>query len=258
MHERCCFLLSQGAARAAAGLCGAGLTAADTDPAALEAGSRHPGVLPGEQGYPELPDCLCLGLCALSLQEWEKEWVLGVDGDQVPRVLLGLPWWPSGEESACQCRRYRFDPWVGKIPWRREWLPTPVSLPGEFRGQRSLADYYSPRSGKESDMTGSLNNTNEALFTAFLLSPHHPPKPWYFLFLTAASAMQTGHPSYYFLTVFFLHSCLWSLLGPDLTSMTIPGRKQWRQRMMYLFPRLDGTKGHCSNFLLGKSHIWYW
>ena len=32
-----------------------------------------------------------------------------------------------------------FDPWVGKILWRREWLPTTVFLPGEFHGQRSLA-----------------------------------------------------------------------------------------------------------------------
>ena len=32
-----------------------------------------------------------------------------------------------------------FIPWVGKIPWRREWLPTPVFLPGEFHGQGSLA-----------------------------------------------------------------------------------------------------------------------
>ena len=31
-----------------------------------------------------------------------------------------------------------FDPWVRKIPWKREWLPTPVFLPGEFHGQRSL------------------------------------------------------------------------------------------------------------------------
>ena len=31
-----------------------------------------------------------------------------------------------------------FDPWVGKIPWRREWQPTPVFLPGEFNGQKSL------------------------------------------------------------------------------------------------------------------------
>ena len=34
-----------------------------------------------------------------------------------------------------------FDPWVEKIPWRREWQPTPVFLPGEFHGQRSLVDY---------------------------------------------------------------------------------------------------------------------
>ena len=40
----------------------------------------------------------------------------------------------SGEEPYCQCRRSnrpRFDPWVGKIPWRREWQPTPGFLPGE-------------------------------------------------------------------------------------------------------------------------------
>ena len=34
-----------------------------------------------------------------------------------------------------------FNPWIRKIPWRREWLPTPVFLPGEFHGQRSLAGY---------------------------------------------------------------------------------------------------------------------
>ena len=33
----------------------------------------------------------------------------------------------------------RFDPWVGKVPWRREWLPTPAFLPGEAPGQRSVA-----------------------------------------------------------------------------------------------------------------------
>ena len=40
-----------------------------------------------------------------------------------------------------QCRRPGFDPWVGRIPWRREWLLTPVFLPGESHGQRSLAGY---------------------------------------------------------------------------------------------------------------------
>ena len=50
----------------------------------------------------------------------------------------GFPWWLSGKESPCQCRRCWFDPWVGKIPWRRKWQPTPVFLPGESHGQRSL------------------------------------------------------------------------------------------------------------------------
>ena len=40
-----------------------------------------------------------------------------------------------------QCRRLRFDPWVGKIPWRRAWPPPPLFLPGESHGQRSLVGY---------------------------------------------------------------------------------------------------------------------
>ena len=60
------------------------------------------------------------------------------------RVVLGLEVFPSGsdgKESACQCRRPRFQPCFGKIPWRRAWQRTPVFLPGESRGQRSLAGY---------------------------------------------------------------------------------------------------------------------
>ena len=45
-----------------------------------------------------------------------------------------------------------FNPWVKKTPWRREWQPTPVFLPGKFHGQRSLAG-YSPWGHKESDTT---------------------------------------------------------------------------------------------------------
>ena len=36
---------------------------------------------------------------------------------------IGLPWWLSGKKPICQCRRHRFDPWVGNIPWRRKWQP---------------------------------------------------------------------------------------------------------------------------------------
>ena len=60
------------------------------------------------------------------------------------------------KEAIClQCRRPGFSPQVGKIPWRRDWLPTPVFLPGEFHGQRSMAG-YSPWGRKELDMTEQL------------------------------------------------------------------------------------------------------
>ena len=56
----------------------------------------------------------------------------------------------SGKEPTCQCRRPKrlgFDPWAGKIPWRRKWQPTPVFLPRESHGQKSLKG-YSPRGHK--------------------------------------------------------------------------------------------------------------
>ena len=55
--------------------------------------------------------------------------------------IRGFPGCASGKELTCLCRKHkrcRFDPWVRKIPWRRTWQPTPVSLPGESHGQRSL------------------------------------------------------------------------------------------------------------------------
>ena len=64
--------------------------------------------------------------------------------------------WLSAKESACQCKRCRFDPWVRKIPWRRKWKPTPVFLPGNSHGQRILAG-YSPRDHKEPDRIWQLS-----------------------------------------------------------------------------------------------------
>ena len=57
--------------------------------------------------------------------------VLAIMNKAVVNTVCGLPWWLSGKESTCQCRRCRFTPWVWKIPWRRKWQPTPVYLPGE-------------------------------------------------------------------------------------------------------------------------------
>ena len=60
---------------------------------------------------------------------------------QAVRLTKGLPWWLSGKEPTCQCRRCRFDPWVRKIPWRRKWQPAPGFLPGKHYGRRSLVGY---------------------------------------------------------------------------------------------------------------------
>ena len=74
--------------------------------------------------------------------EWPQKMTLS---DAFPGSL-------DGKESACKCRRLRFDTWVRKIPWRRAWQPTPVSLPGKAHGQRSLVG-YSPWGCTESDTT---------------------------------------------------------------------------------------------------------
>ena len=61
----------------------------------------------------------------------------------------------SGYKPACRCRRRKrcgFEPWVGKIPWRRAWQPNPVLLPGELHRQRNPAG-YSPLGRKELDRT---------------------------------------------------------------------------------------------------------
>ena len=93
----------------------------------------------------------------------------GKKGKQGHENDKGSPCWPSShgsqegrrcfesqkysfrnQESACQCRRPQFDPWVRKIPWGRERQPTPVWMPRKSQGQRSLVG-CSPRGCKELD-----------------------------------------------------------------------------------------------------------
>ena len=74
----------------------------------------------------------------------------------------GFPGHASGKEPACQCRRRKrqdFDPRVEKIPWRRAQQPTPIFLPGESHGQRSLV-VYSLWGYKESDMTEATQHAH--------------------------------------------------------------------------------------------------
>ena len=56
-------------------------------------------------------------------------------------LCSGLPQGLRQQRICLECRRSRFSPWVGKIPWRRKWHSTPVSLPENSHGWRSLASY---------------------------------------------------------------------------------------------------------------------
>ena len=74
------------------------------------------------------------------VQSLSHIWLFCNSMDHTPpgSFIHGISWWLSGKESTCQCRRYRFNFWVRKLPWRRKWQPSPVFLPGKSHGQRSL------------------------------------------------------------------------------------------------------------------------
>ena len=135
------------------------------------------GRSPGEGiGYPLQYSCLENSMdrrawlaTVYRLQKIGHDWVTftftltfigNVRGNQKGKQKEGLPWWLSSKESTCQCRRPGFDPWVGKIPWRKKWQPTPALLPGKSHGQGSQ-QVRVHRVAKESDMTSRLNNNNQ-------------------------------------------------------------------------------------------------
>ena len=65
------------------------------------------------------------------------------EGIGYPQEYSGRPWWLSWLRIRLQCGRPGFNPWVGKIPWRREHLPTPVFWPEEFHGLYSPSVQFS-------------------------------------------------------------------------------------------------------------------
>ena len=97
-------------------------------------------------------------------------------------------------------RRLGFNPWVGKILWRKAWQPTPGFLPGEFHRQRSLVG-YNPWGHEESDTTEWLTQTpREALFclclirrlvTGFRDYPNNPELSPHFRFLNLITSAKT-------------------------------------------------------------------
>ena len=72
-----------------------------------------------------------------------KPWTVSFPSEKNAALIvsLGFPGGSDGKSICLQCRRPGFDPWVGKIPWRRIWHPTPVLLPGKSHGRRSLVGH---------------------------------------------------------------------------------------------------------------------
>ena len=127
---------------------------------------RFPG---GGHGNPLQYSCLG-NLMDRGAWQATVHWVTESDTTEVTshtciRVLFRE--FPSGSDSIClQCRRPRFNHWVGKILWRQERLPTPIFLPGEFHGQKRLVS-YSPWGRKESDTTEQQTHTHRHTHTCY-------------------------------------------------------------------------------------------
>ena len=90
-------------------------------------------------------------------------WMTWIFGRHYSPIVL--PCWLRSWRISLKCRKPRFNPWVRKIPWRRQWLPTPLFFPGEFHEERNLSG-YTLWGGKESDMT-------EQLTVSLLIHPQH-------------------------------------------------------------------------------------
>ena len=107
------------------------------------------------------------------LHMWEYS-VLVAHLEGLPRLLqksqncvykrgsIWHPWWLRQLRICLQSRRPGFDPWVRKTPWRRDWQPTLVLLPGESHGQRSLV-CYSPWGHKKLDTFERQHNQQQPL-----------------------------------------------------------------------------------------------
>ena len=127
------------------------------------------------------------------------------------KLILGIPGGSDDKESVCNTGD-GFDPWVGKIPWRREWLYTPVFLPGESQGRRSLAGYSSWRH-KELDMTDQLTHSlfHFQFIPKLRSSPQRGSLFSSFLFLTLQphSAINTKYKHFHHKTPrYYLGMCI--------------------------------------------------
>ena len=139
----------------------------------------------------------------------------------------GLTRWCSGKESKCQCRRCkrcRFNPWVRMIPWSGKWQLTPVFLPEESHGQRSLAG-CSPWGHKESNVTeyAHSNNSNwksqDFKLPSMLFLLPKIPFPFYFCYTSVYFKNTSVHFYYIFFNEKLQKEMSPSCLSPQLRNL---------------------------------------
>ena len=97
--------------------------------------------------YSSLPSSCFLSLVLSAVSQYLLQSFLGWFGGK------GLPWWPQMVKRLLAILEIGFDPWVGKIPWRRAWQPIPVFLPGEMPQNLPMASQHANK----------LNPTNKSL-----------------------------------------------------------------------------------------------
>ena len=104
----------------------------------------------------------------------EQDITLGGDSMLTIFIVLMLLWrlyLLSGKESACNAGDPALISGLGRSPWRREWLSTPVFLPGKFHGQKSLVG-YSTWGWKKSDTIEGLSTAQALVDRVFKFSDH--------------------------------------------------------------------------------------
>ena len=139
-----------------------------------------------------------------------------------------FPGWLSGKGYACQyrrCGRLGFHPWVGGIPQKRKWQPTPVFLPGKFHGQRSLVCYIVHGGHKLLDTTEQLNtHTDEGDRSTKLKESHREDVRSFFPMLE-------------------IHAVADSILVMPLSV----GSPDWARKVLHPGPGCGSAFSSCSN-----------
>ena len=116
-----------------------------------------------------------------------------------------------------------FNPWVGNIPWRRKWQPTPVFLPREFRGQRSLVGYIVHGVTESQTQLSNYYSSNSCVFGWFLIGgccEHACP----------SFCVDRSFP------FFLVDSKEWNFQGHGKLCLTLPDQFPW---LLHHFPLLS-------------------